>query len=135
MGRRIAVKKISLTFSGRLPGINEIVRENRTNRYAGAKQKRDVQARIAHTWRFLRGVRFEKRVLVRVRFYEEDNRRDDDNVFGGLKFILDTLQKMGVIKNDGPKCVHVLPERFTDRDNPRIEVDIEEMEDRKDALL
>lgn len=122
-------QQVSLTFSGRLPGINEIVKANRSNKYAGAGQKKQTQKKIARAWWFMNGVHFEKRVLVKVRFYEEDNRRDDDNVFGGLKFIMDTLQEMGVIKNDGPKCVHVLPERFTDKKNPRIEVDLEEMEE------
>lgn len=120
---------LRLTFSGRLPGINEIVGANRYNRYAGASQKKEVQARLASSWRFMTGGRrFTRHATVWVRFYEPDNRRDDDNVFGGLKFILDTLQKMGVIKNDSPRYVHVLPERFTDRENPRVEVEIEEDE-------
>lgn len=45
-----------------------------------------------------------------IDFYESNNRRDDDGVMHGMKYILDGLQEAGIIKNDSPKYCHVLPE-------------------------
>lgn len=120
------MEKLELTFYGRLPGINELVGTNRQNRYAGAKMKRDTQDEIeAVLFPQCVGKKFSAHVTVEVRFYESDYRRDDDNVFGGLKFILDALQELKVIENDSPRCVHVLPERFTESPE-RVEIDIYE---------
>lgn len=121
---------LRLIFYGRLPGLNEIIRAGRANRYAANKQKKDVQGALRAQWVYgnTKLPKFGNPVNVEVRFFEKDNRRDDDNVFAGLKFILDELQEIGVIVNDSPKWCHIRPERFTDRKAPRIEVTIEERE-------
>ena len=121
--------QLLLVYPGRLPSMNDIIRVSRRNRYAAAKQKRDIQDELAALWHDCRGWHIRRHATVRVAFIERDGRRDDDNVFGGLKFIMDTLQEMGIIPDDGPKWVHVLPERFVDRQFPRIEVRIEEDEE------
>lgn len=115
-----------LIFEGRLPGLNEIIAANRSNRFQGAKQKRDVQQALQVAWQGQVTKTYSCPVTVAVRFFEKDYRRDDDNVFAGLKFILDALQEMGVIKTDAPKWCHVTPERFVDKDRPRVEVEINE---------
>lgn len=117
---------LKLVYEGRLPGINELVGANRNSPYGGAKMKRKYQKRLVAAWWEAGKFPFPNHVTVRVRFYERDQRRDDDNVFGGLKFVMDALQEIGVIVNDSPKYCHVLPERFVDKKEPRIEVEIRE---------
>lgn len=122
------MKTLHLVFFGSLPGLNDIVDANRSGWAVGARQKKSVQKILRMSWIGKEKTCFSGSVKIIVRFYEKNLRRDDDNVFGGLKFILDTLQEMGIIKNDSPKYAHVLPERFLDRNHPRIEIDIFEME-------
>lgn len=120
---------MKLIYHGRLPGLNEIVGAARYNRFAGASQKRNVQQELEWAWGRERGKLFKSKVNIRVKFYEPNAKRDEDNVMAGLKFILDALQGLGIIKRDSQKWVHVLPEVFVDADDPRVEVMIDESGD------
>lgn len=118
---------MKLIFRDRLPGMNEINNANRRNPYVGAKMKKETQEGLMWIWNKYKNQTFQKKVNIRIHFYEPNERRDEDNVMaGGMKVILDALQKLNIIKNDSQKYVHVVPEVFVDRKNPRIEIDIEE---------
>jgi Holliday junction resolvase RusA-like endonuclease len=121
-------RTLRFTIDGRLPGLNEVIRVGRGNRFGAAKQKRETQEFIAP---FVPRpiARLESPVTVTVVFYEKDARRDADNVLaGGLKFILDTLVALGAIQGDGRKHVGTpIPDVQTDRTRPRIEVTVEEV--------
>lgn len=110
----------------KLPSTNEVITTNRLNRYAGANLKKTVQTGLCYCFGAQTKERYEKHVTMRVKFFEPDRRRDEDNVIAGLKFIQDALVCMKILKDDSQKYVHVLPEVFVDTENPRIEVDIEE---------
>ncbi len=62
------------------------------------------------------------------RWYEEDKRRDIDNIAFAKKFILDALVKTGILPDDSRKWLLSFVDDFPepDRSNPRIEVEIEE---------
>lgn len=65
--------------------------------------------------------------MVRVVWFEQNARRDLDNVRTGMKFVLDGLQKAGVIPNDSQKYVLDLDDGFgRDKCNPHILVQIYE---------
>lgn len=142
---------LKLTYRGRLLGVNEFVNANRIvgelksvreikgakNRrrkrfYLGWQTKKTIQDGLAaefHTQ--ANGVKFAGHVSIYIAFFEKDNRRDDDNVTGGAKFILDALTQAGIIPDDSPKYCHVISERFTltgapeeRKGNARIEVRI-----------
>lgn len=55
--------------------------------------------------------------------YFSSNRKDLD---GAFKLVLDTLQSSGTIKNDR-NCVKIQAQKFVDRNNPRIEFTIVEV--------
>jgi Holliday junction resolvase RusA-like endonuclease len=56
---------------------------------------------------------------------EKDRRRDKDNIAMAKKFILDSLQEWGVLKNDGWKQVLGFIDIFSvDKINPRVEVSL-----------
>jgi len=115
-----------MIIPGRLPGLNEYTRENRRNRYAGAKMKYDTEQLISlyiPKWA-------QYNVPVRLEFYwyEPDTRRDCDNISFAKKFILDSLVASGVLKNDNQKCVKGFSDQFyVDKENPRVVVEIHEL--------
>lgn len=117
---------LRLVYRGSLPGLNEIINAGRANRFKAASQKKAEQEKIRLQWSKARGIHFDGHVNINVKFFEKDSRRDDDNVFAGLKFLLDAMQEIGIIVKDSPKYCHVTCERFTDRENPHISLTIKE---------
>lgn len=116
-------KLLKFVIDGRLPSMNDIIDVARRNTYCSAKLKKDQQERLEWIMKAQMakngqtGLKFTQKANIRVLFFEPFNgkyRRDDDNVIAGCKFILDALQELGIIKNDNPKYVHLVPERFTD---------------------
>lgn len=119
---------MQLVIKNRLPCMNDLINANRLNKYAGADLKRHTQAMIAFELKPQITKRFTEKVIVTIHYYEKDNRRDEDNVMSAAKFILDAMQDIKLIPNDNRRYVHLLQEVFTDRENPRIEISIEEVE-------
>lgn len=78
----------------------------------------------------LRGVRIEKPAFMEYTWIEPSRRRDKDNISSfGRKVIQDSLVSTGVLKDDGCKHVVGFSDRFeVDKENPRIEVLIKEIE-------
>lgn len=112
---------------GRLPCMNDLIAANRLNKYAGAGVKKKTQRQIILILQpQVQGQRFTEKVNIRIEYYEKDMRRDEDNVMSAAKFILDAMQDMDIILNDSRKYVHLTQEVFTDRDNPRIEIEVNE---------
>lgn len=121
--------RVKLTIPGRLPGLNEYISAERTNRHAAAGMKRASQAIVEWSARSqLRGVRFEKPVRMTYRWFERDKKRDKDNVSSfGRKVIQDALVRVGVLKNDNWAGVEGFSDDFAvDRKRPRIEVEIDD---------
>jgi Holliday junction resolvase RusA-like endonuclease len=69
------------------------------------------------------------RVDITITWYEPNAKRDIDNISTGAKFILDGLVKAGTIPDDSQRYINSIVHRFEiDRENPRVEVEIEESE-------
>lgn len=118
-----------LTIQGKLPGLNEYTRANRTNPQVGAKMKREANEVCLWEARAARLKPMRPPVMVRIAWFEPNRRRDPDNVVSGKKFILDALVEAGVIGNDNWQWVAGFEEKVAlDRENPRIEVELEETE-------
>lgn len=121
-----------LTINGRLAGLNELIAAERTNRHIGAKLKRDSETIVrAHIRKQLRGVKPKTPVLLHYHFYEQNRRRDLDNVAGfAHKIVQDSLVKEGILNNDGWDHVAGFVDLFdVDKKNPRVEVVIVEAEE------
>lgn len=120
-----------LTIPGTLPNLNDYIAAERTNRHKGAKMKADSGNIVAAAIRqCLRGVRIDKPVFMEYTWIEPSRRRDKDNISSfGRKVIQDALVSTGALKDDGWKHVVGFSDRFeVDRENPRIEVLIKEIE-------
>jgi len=120
---------VTLVILGQLPNLNDYTKACRANRYVGAKMKSDAEQIISFCIRQqLPTVRFERTVKLNFRWYEPNKKRDLDNICFAKKFILDALVNSGTIKADGWKGVIGFTDNFfIDKENPRIEVDIEEV--------
>ena len=117
--------KQTFTIPGRLPGLNEIIAANRSNRYLGAKQKRETQHLVAAYAMSLRATSHP--VTVAIEWYEPTRRRDTDNITAGAKFILDALVEIGKLPNDSQAYVTGITHTVhVDKADPRIVVTLEE---------
>lgn len=129
--RNMEIMEYLLIIPGTLPNLNDYIAAERANRHKGANMKRDNGNIVAVAIRqCLRCVRIENPVYMEYTWYEPNKRRDKDNVSSfGRKVIQDALVQCGVLKNDGWKEVVGFSDRFeVDKDNPRIEVLIKEIE-------
>lgn len=123
----------SFTITGRLDGLNEYTRKCRSNKYAGAqmKEKNENIVKLA-IYRSVgtgtRYPRFERKVHITYKWYEETKRRDLDNIAFAKKFIQDALVGYGVLEGDGWRHIAGFTDEFyIDKENPRIEVTISEV--------
>lgn len=123
--------KYLLTIPGRLDNLNDYITAERANKYKGAQMKADNETIvIVAIRRCLRGIELRKPVHMHYRWYEKNSRRDKDNISSfGRKVIQDALVKSGVLQNDGWKNIVGFDDAFyIDKSNPRIEVEIVEIE-------
>lgn len=127
---------ITLTIYGRLEGLNDYIKACRTNKFLGAKLKRDIESVITgYIQEQIPNVHFTEPVRLSFRWYEPNRKRDLDNISASKKFLLDALVSNGVIKTDSWQGVVGFTDKFfVDKDNPRIEVDIEVVNDETDSM-
>ena len=119
----------TLIITGTLPNLNDYTKANRTNRFAGAKMKKECEEIITNHIKAQIHEEFKNPVKLHFRWYEPNKRRDLDNIAFAKKFILDALVSSGVIKTDSWQgVVGFTDDFFLDSEIPRIEVDIEEAE-------
>ena len=127
------------TKNNKTPSLNEYIAAERVRLGGrngkmltkGALMKREWQNKIAiYIFNQLRKVTIEKPVIIHYHYYEENAKRDIGNVHAPFqKFCEDALQECKVIANDNQKCVVGFTALFdVDKQNPRIEVEIEEIE-------
>jgi Holliday junction resolvase RusA-like endonuclease len=114
-----------------MPGMNEFIAAQNRNRFIGAKMKKDYQLLAKLYLQKQIQWQIEKPVFISYYFFEENKRRDHDNVSGfAHKVIQDALVEAGILKDDGWDEVFGYSDRFeVDKKRPRIEVVITEVED------
>lgn len=119
----------TLVIQGQLPNLNDYTRACRSNAYAGANMKKQAEKIIqVHIVQQLKWVQFDGTVELAFRWYEPNKKRDLDNICFAKKFILDALVSNKVIVADSWKGVVGFTDHFfVDAKNPRIEIDIREV--------
>ena len=123
--------KAKFIIPGELPALNEII--NMAKQKWSYKDLKTAETdRVA--WELTRqGAKrlqqFTKPIAVTITWYCPNRRKDKDNILAGCKFIFDAMQDIGLIKNDGwNQIARIVPEFEVDKDNPRVEIEIEEVE-------
>lgn len=123
--------KYVLTIPGKLHNLNDYISAERSNRYVGAQMKKADQNIIVHyAKKQLKGVSIERPVFMEYTWYEANRQRDKDNISSfGRKVIQDSLVRARVLRGDGWNYIEGFSDRFeVDRENPRIEILIREVE-------
>lgn len=117
------------TIHAKLPSLNEVIRENRKNRYAGAKIKQDTEKIILRYIAKALGTGELKPVsvpcIVCIEWHEKSKRRDVDNIQSAQKFILDALVSAEVLPDDSRKYVTQIYHEIIDDDENKVSVTIE----------
>jgi Holliday junction resolvase RusA-like endonuclease len=117
---------MKITIPIKVVSLNEYIDACRSNRYAGAKMKADMQEQIS--WYVKKLPKQNKPVKITFTWYEKDQKRDLDNVCFAKKFILDSMVECGVLENDNRKWVTGFEDKFpNDRGEYKVEVEIEEV--------
>ncbi len=119
-------KVVKFVITERLPGLNDYIDVERTNRYKGAAMKRQAEKIVIAAAQKLGKWRPKGPVKMVYSWFEPDRRRDKDNISSfGRKVIQDALVHGGWLKNDGWKEIAGFEDKFfEDAKNPRIEVEI-----------
>lgn len=123
--RRIGGRMIKFTIPFKLPSLNEHIKKVANNRYGGGKYKKDIENQIIKIVCQLEKI--DKPVYIKFTWYEQTTRRDKDNVAFSKKYILDALQKAGVLPNDNNQYVKGFEDRFVYKQGDKVEVEIFEI--------
>lgn len=118
--------KVTIQFP--LPGLNEYIMAERTNRQSGAAMKRKYQRLAMLALKKQLHGPLREPVFMRYPWVEKDRRRDKDNISSfGRKVIRDALVQLHALQNDGWANIEGFSDSFkVDKNHPRIEIEIEE---------
>lgn len=108
----------------KLPSCNDYINECRRNKYAGAKMKSYIEAKIG--WYLSSLPEFKEPVKIHFHWIEENKRRDLDGICFAKKFILDAMVKMGKLADDNRKCVCGFTDTFAYDKEAKVVLTIEE---------
>lgn len=115
----------------RLPSMNELINANRTNRYRGSKLKKDTDELISYY--IYNAVNngnlkpIEGACTISFDWCERTKKRDVDNIQSSQKFVLDALQKTGIIPNDSQRYVQQTAHRVLHTDTDYVIVTLTEV--------
>lgn len=118
--------KSEITIPGNLPTMNEIISASKTHYGKYSQMKKKYTRKCGEVFLQIRG-KLQGKHDYTIKWYRPDRRTDKDNVQAGIKFIFDGLVETGKIPNDGWNEIgKITHEFYVDKDNPRVEVVIEE---------
>lgn len=121
----------TFTIPQQLPTLNEYTLKCRAHWSRGAAFKADVENMLClyinNAMRRGECVPATRPCSISIAWHEKTQRRDVDNIQSAQKFILDAMQKCGVIKTDGRKWVKQINHTIVDDDEDKVIVAIFEV--------
>lgn len=97
----------------KLDTLNEYIEAERSNKYAAAQMKKKNTKICQIAAMQIKGkIDPLKQYDVEITWCVTNNRQDPDNVYSGVKYILDGLVKAKVIKNDGRKNIRFISHKI-----------------------
>lgn len=126
--------EIEGNFWGRnktFPSWNDVLASYSRRPQIGNRTKQEMQMMCVNAIRRQLNLVIDKPIKITYTFYEPDRKRDLGNLLFVDKIFEDALQVCGVIKNDNQNFVKGITanEVQIDKDNPRVVVEIEEIEE------
>jgi len=137
MTPKLRPEEFTFWVHGPMPGLNEIILAAKASPYRYSAMKKTWTDIVAgqivtanHTLaRRGRGLPTFDQAIVNCEWIEPHNRRDPDNVFGGgLKFILDGMERAGIIPKDSRKHIRGIVHSYgdNDKDGPGVMITVTE---------
>lgn len=116
------------------PSWNDVLAQYGRKPQIGNKTKQEMQMMCVNAIRRQLNVVINKPIKLTYTFYEPDAKRDLGNILFVDKIFEDAMQTCGVIKNDNQAFVKgiVANEVKIDKANPRVEIEIEEIDNAND---
>lgn len=115
----------------KLPSLNDYINVCRRNKYQAAQFKKDVDEVIGWAIRqaLAKGTLKPTKEPCQIIFtwIEENARRDCDNIASAKKYILDAMQKQGIIPNDNQKYIKGFMDDFQRGKSCGVKVEILEL--------
>ena len=108
----------------KLPSLNDYIKACRSNKFVGAKFKKQVESDIS--WFLINMPKFDKPIKIHFIWVESNKKRDLDNIAFAKKFILDTMVKMGKLKDDNRNYVYAFTDTFEYGKETKVILEIEE---------
>ena len=122
--------KYRFTIHYRLPSLNEYLNKCKFNKHVAAQFKMLHDRRIYDEVKNqLHDLKITKSVKLDITWIEENKKRDVDNVYSAVKYILDALVKAEVLQNDNAKRVKDISNKIIYADTSEVIVEIEELEE------
>lgn len=126
--------KQTFIIEQRLTGYNEHERKRRSNKYRANADK--VRQENIIGWR-IRKARLNPVSVpqwVVFEWHEKTKRRDKDNVASAKKFVLDALQKTGILPKDSNRYIEGFTDRFIyDKTDKVIVILVDYIEEKEDG--
>lgn len=113
---------ITLHYECNIPTLNEYIDAERTNKYRAAQMKRAITQRIK--WWTMQQTRAKVVGLhdVVLIWTRHDRRHDADNVYAGVKFILDGIVAAGTLAEDNRKCIRNISHKIQQGSKETVDV-------------
>ena len=118
-----------------LTDLNSYINAERRHRMQGANiKKRETNVCIAYLKQAIsKGFDIDHvkyPLQITFKWYAKDRRKDLDNIAYAKKYIMDAMQKVKLIENDGYKQVQRYTDVYlVDKEKPRVEIEIRSMSD------
>ena len=105
-----------------LPTLNEMIRAARGNKYAAAAQKKKYTGLVATEIMVQTERPHFEAISLDITWIETKKKRDPDNVFAAVKFILDGMVSAAIIKDDDRDHVASITNRIAVSDSRGVAV-------------
>lgn len=119
---------MNLFINGTLPSLNDYVHAINQNKFTGNKLKKDTQDNII--W-FIRMAKLKPLIGLydlAITWSEPNKKRDPDNIYSGVKYILDALQIGGILESDSQKHIRNISNKLQIvKSNPYVNVEFIEV--------
>jgi len=114
-------------LEGEWTTLNEYSNAERTHYRYGASIKKAETNRAAMELKLQWDGTVIPKSIFKFTWYRKNKRTDPDNISFAKKFILDAMQEVGIIENDGwSQIAGFIDEYKVDKDYQRVEIEIEE---------